>query len=142
MKLVPRISCLIPPFALILCHIEGSGETKKKNLLINLLICIFYVFQWKANSFSMSNPAFVVLLFIPLVIHALVQVRWENKRRSKIIFLISELTDISGISDKLARIIMDQYPTLESIQDASVEQLFKIPGVGENIAKAIKTRLG
>jgi len=56
--------------------------------------------------------------------------------------LIVELTDISGVSDKIARTLMDQYPTQESIENASVEQLSDIPGVGESIARAIKARLG
>ena len=52
------------------------------------------------------------------------------------------LTDISGVNDKLARTIMNKYPTLESIQGASMEQLCDILGVGESIATAIKARLG
>ena len=63
----------------------------------------------------------------------------ERNRQKRLKF---DLTDISGISDKGARTIMDQYPTLESIQGASVEQLCDILGVGESIAKAIKARLG
>jgi hypothetical protein len=56
--------------------------------------------------------------------------------------LHSDLTDISGVSDKLARTLMDQYPNLHSIKSASVEQLSDIPGVGQSLAKAIKARLG
>ena len=52
------------------------------------------------------------------------------------------LIDISGINDKLARTLLDQFPDIESIKDASIEDLSDIPGVGKSIAKAIKARIG
>ena len=56
--------------------------------------------------------------------------------------LIAELTDISGVSDKIARTLLDQFPTLESITVASAEDLTRIPGVGPDLARAIKARIG
>ena len=183
MKLVPKISCLIPPFALILCHIGGSGKTGILNIFLQLGILIMPVIMVlggfieqdiTTDELSEFSVIWMSLMYIPFLIHSSVQVGRENKRRSKIIFDLSpegqqrikdeaernrqhnkdeaerdrqkrlkfDLTDISAISDKGARTIMDQYPTLESIQDASVEQLCKIPGVGESIATATKARLG
>lgn len=194
MKLVPKISCLIPPFALILCHIGGSGKTGILNIFLQLGILIMPVIMVlggfieqdiTTDELSEFSVIWMSLMYIPFLIHSSVQVGRENKRRSKIIEELLEkeekirfdrspegqqrikdeaernrqhkkivaernrqkrlkfdLTDISGISDKGARTIMDQYPTLESIQGASVEQLCDIPGVGESIAKAIKARLG
>ena len=183
MKLVPKKSCLIPPFALILCHIGGSGKTGILNIFLQLGILIMPVIMVlggfieqdiTTDELSEFYVVWISLMYIPFLIHSSVQVGRENKRRSKIIFDLSpegqqrikdeaernrqhnedeaerdrqkrlkfDLTDISAISDKGARTIMDQYPTLESIQDASVEQLCKIPGVGEGIATAIKARLG
>lgn len=56
--------------------------------------------------------------------------------------LLERLTDISGVTDKVARTLLDQFPTEESIKDASVEDLSDIPGIGDSIARAIKARLG
>lgn len=56
--------------------------------------------------------------------------------------LYKTLTDISGVSDKVARTLMDQFPTLETIKNGSIEDLSDIPGVGKSIAKAIKARIG
>ena len=56
--------------------------------------------------------------------------------------LLEDLEDISGVSNKIARTLLDQFPTVESIKNASVQQLTNIPGVGENISKAIKARIG
>ena len=54
--------------------------------------------------------------------------------------LLNTLTDVSGVSDKVARTLMDQFPTLESIKNASIDELSDIPGVGKSVAKAIKAR--
>ncbi len=56
--------------------------------------------------------------------------------------LLDDLTDISGVSDKISRTILDQYPTIESIKSATEEKLMEIPGVGKGLAKAIKARIG
>ena len=55
--------------------------------------------------------------------------------------LISTLTDISGVSDNIARTILDQFPTFKSIEKASVTDLSKVPRVGKNLARAIKARI-
>ena len=65
----------------------------------------------------------------------------ENSPQYKRETLLKELTDISGVNDKVARTLLDQYPTRESIVNASVEQLSDIPGIGKSIAKAIKARI-
>ena len=54
---------------------------------------------------------------------------------------MSNLVDISGVTDRIARTLLDQFPTLESIQNASIDELADIPGVGISIAKAIKARI-
>ena len=64
----------------------------------------------------------------------------ENELQRKI--LLDDLTDISGVSDKISRTILDQYPTIESIKSATEEELIEIPGVGKGLAKAIKARIG
>lgn len=56
--------------------------------------------------------------------------------------LLDDLADISGVSDKISRTILDQYPTIESIRSATEEELIEIPGVGKGLAKAIKARIG
>ena len=61
---------------------------------------------------------------------------------AKRVLLLERLTDISGVTDKVARTLLDQFPTEESIKDASVEDLSDIPGIGDSVARAIKARLG
>ena len=56
--------------------------------------------------------------------------------------LLEDLTDISGVSDKVARTLMDKFKTQESIQKASAKSLTSIPGVGMSLAEAIKRRIG
>ena len=56
--------------------------------------------------------------------------------------LHEDLEDISGVSDKIAGRILDQYSTSESIKSATEEELIEIPGVGKGLAKAIKARIG
>ena len=61
----------------------------------------------------------------------------ENKQK-----LYESLVDIAGVSDKVARTLMDQFPTVQKINQSTAEQLTDIPGVGLSVAKAIKARLG
>ena len=56
--------------------------------------------------------------------------------------LIVDLEYINGISNKLARVIVDQYPTIQSIESAHEEELILLPGVGKALARAIKARIG
>lgn len=65
--------------------------------------------------------------------------RWAKHLRKK---LLEDLIDISGVTDKIARTILDQYSTSESIKSATEEELIEIPGVGKGLAKAIKARIG
>ena len=65
----------------------------------------------------------------------------ENSPQYKREKLLEKLNDISGVSDKVARTLIDQYPTQESIANASEEQLIDIPGIGSSVAKAIKARI-
>ncbi len=51
------------------------------------------------------------------------------------------LIDISGISDRVARTILDQYPSFHKLHRVSIEKMCEIPGVGKNLAAAIKARL-
>ena len=53
-----------------------------------------------------------------------------------------DLEYINGISNKLARVIVDQYPTIQSIESAHEEELILLPGVGKALARAIKARIG
>ena len=55
--------------------------------------------------------------------------------------LINNLTDISGVSEKIARTLLDQFPTFESIDEGSEEEIGNVPGVGKNLARAIKARI-
>ena len=64
----------------------------------------------------------------------------ENELQRKL--LLESITDISGVSDKIARTILDQYPTINLIKSATKEELIEIPGVGKGLAKAIKARIG
>ena len=68
--------------------------------------------------------------------------KWQSEIEAKRQRLYDALTDISRVSDKVARTLMDQYPTIVSIKGSSSEQLTDIPGVGMSVAKAIKARLG
>ena len=61
----------------------------------------------------------------------------KNKRDE----LYKILTDISGISDKVARTILDQYPSFDKLNRASIEKICEIPSIGKNLATAIKARL-
>ena len=232
MKLVPKKSCLIPPFALILCHIGGSGKTGILNIFIQLVILIMPVIMVlggfieqdiTTDELSEFYVVWISLMYIPFLIHSSVQVGRENKRRSKKLkaeaekqkadkrkaiqekakaerekveeaerekeraereaylltpegkretkekeeaeakrkrekeeaeakrkreeeeakeALYNNLTDISGVSDKLARTLMDKFKTQESIKKASAEDLTSIPGVGLSLAEAIKRRIG
>ena len=56
--------------------------------------------------------------------------------------LLEDLVDISGVSDKVARTLMDQFPNKKSIQESSIEELSDIPGIGNSVARAIKARIG
>jgi len=51
------------------------------------------------------------------------------------------LIDISGISDRVARTILDQYPSFDKLHRVTIEKMCEIPGVGKNLATAIKARL-
>lgn len=55
--------------------------------------------------------------------------------------LLNDLVDISGVSEKKARTLLDQFPTRASIQGSTIEDLSDIPGIGESLAKAISARL-
>ncbi|PPR63292.1 MAG: hypothetical protein CFH08_01560 [Alphaproteobacteria bacterium MarineAlpha3_Bin7] len=46
------------------------------------------------------------------------------------------------MGDKLARTLMDKLMTHQSIQSASAKDLTRIPGLGMDLAEAIKRRIG
>ena len=62
----------------------------------------------------------------------------ENEDRKR---LIEILTDISGVSDRISRTILDQFPTFESIDNGSEKDISQVPGVGKNVARAVKARI-
>jgi len=66
----------------------------------------------------------------------------REKREAEREELYNNLTDISGVSGKVARTLMDKFKTLQSIERASAKNLTSIPGVGMNLAEAIKRRIG
>ena len=77
---------------------------------------------------------------------ALKEEKKEEKRKKRLLrerrkALLNELVDISGVSDKVARTLLDQFPTKGSIRKASVKDLSSVPGVGKSIATAIKARI-
>ncbi len=53
-------------------------------------------------------------------------------------FLIS----LKGIEDELADALLDRYENLESIKQASEEELAEIAGIGSKRAKQLKNQLG
>ena len=63
----------------------------------------------------------------------------ENATKRK---LLVDLVAISGVSDKIARTILDQFPTREYIKLTTEEELIDLPGVGKGLARAIKARIG
>ena len=77
---------------------------------------------------------------------ALIEEKKEEERKKRLLrerrkALLNELVDISGVSDKVARTLLDQFPTKGSIRKASVKDLSSVPGVGKSIATAIKARI-
>ena len=68
--------------------------------------------------------------------------RLVKKKKAKKEKLLEDLVDISGVSDKVARTLMDQFPTKKSIQESSIEELSDIPGIGNSVVRAIKARIG
>ncbi len=45
---------------------------------------------------------------------------------------------IPGIGEKKKRLLLSKFKSIESIKDASINELMEIPGIGEKTAKKIK----
>ena len=56
--------------------------------------------------------------------------------------LIKELMDIAGVSNIMARTLLDQFPTKKDIRKASIQDLAAVSGIGKSSATAIKIRIG
>ena len=69
------------------------------------------------------------------------RLKFFNSPEGKREIAYKELLDISQVSDKLARTILDQYPSLNQINAATLSELRDVPGVGQGLAKAIKIRV-
>ncbi len=63
-------------------------------------------------------------------------ITFHRKRRSART-LISQLDNISGVSEKLKFLLLKEFGSVEVIKNASVEELMMIKGIGENTAKNI-----
>jgi excinuclease ABC subunit C len=51
--------------------------------------------------------------------------------------LSSRLTQIEGVGERFALLLLDKFKSIENIKNASVKELCEIPGLGEKRAKAI-----
>ena len=62
------------------------------------------------------------------------QLRSKNMVRSK-------LDDIKGIGEIKKKLLLEEFKTIENIKNASIEELCKIKGINEELAKKIKISL-
>ena len=100
------------------------------------------------GTFGAEEAGGLTGIFLPSLIMAFISYRILKKRhmllkerhRTKIEYLIEDLTYIPGVSDIIAWRLVDQFPTSETIHEASVEELCDIPGVSTSLAKAIKEK--
>ena len=53
----------------------------------------------------------------------------------------SPLTEVSGIGEKLAGRVMDQFKTLGRLEGADIDELAEVPGLSERLARKIKNYL-
>ena len=55
--------------------------------------------------------------------------------------IYSKLDDIKGIGEIKKKLLLEEFKTIENIKNASVEELCKIKGINEELAKNIKISL-
>ena len=53
----------------------------------------------------------------------------------------SELDEVKGIGDAKKKELLKQFGSVTNIKNASVEELMKVKGINENLAKEIKSQI-
>ena len=151
---------LVTIAAVIDAPTDGTTETSRTELALGVSLILFPVWHFYMFCFDKGHrDVWGITLPLPFAGTAIAfVVRSKRKKREfdaspegqRLIRekkeeakrLYDDLVDIAGVSDKVARTLMDQYPTIQTIKQATAEQLTDIPGVGLSVAKAIKARLG
>ena len=67
-------------------------------------------------------------------------ISYHRKLREKSITK-SELDEVKGIGDAKKKELLKQFGSVKNIKNASVEELTKVKGINENLAKEIKSQI-
>ena len=67
-------------------------------------------------------------------------ISYHRKLREKSITK-SELDEVKGIGDAKKKELLKQFGSVKNIKNASVQELTKIKGINENLAKEIKSQI-
>ena len=67
-------------------------------------------------------------------------ISYHRKLREKSITK-SELDEVKGIGDAKKKELLKQFGSVKNIKNASVEELKKVKGINENLAKEIKSQI-
>ena len=67
-------------------------------------------------------------------------ISYHRKLREKSITK-SELDEVKGIGDAKKKELLKQFGSVTNIKNASVEELMKVKGINENLAKEIKSQI-
>ena len=107
----------------------------------NLFFVFFYGFSAVSGYFLAKSKGrdpirWVIICFIFPVLAVVVLVFMKSLRREQDLYPI--LKNIRGIGDQAASMILAKYPNSAALRKAKAKDLAELPGISEEIAKAIK----
>ena len=97
------------------------------------------LFNGKELGLKKSSPEFKLVVNIQDETHNFA-INYHKQLRSKNM-IYSKLDDIKGIGEIKKKLLLEEFKTIENIKNASVEELCKIKGINEELAKNIKISL-
>jgi len=130
----------------------GKGQLNAVNEVLkrlNLSVPLFSIAKREEEIYQVGNNQPIILSSDSPSLFLMQRIRDEAHRfalayhrriRNKEIRR-SKLDIIPGIGEKRKRLLLKYFPDIEKIKSASLEEISKIPGIGEKTAQKIKTIL-
>ena len=118
----------------------------KGNMYARLVTALYFfendldlLFNGEELGFKKNSSEFKLVVNIQDETHNFA-INYHKQLRSKNM-VHSKLDDIKGIGEIKKKLLLEEFKTIENIKNASVEELCKIKGINEELAKNIKISL-
>jgi len=116
-----------------------------QNIILIVSLAIFYIilpyYLAKRKGRDPLKFIFLGFLFSICVWIYLILCKSEPKESGEL-DLYDAIKSLNGMSEKKARLVIEKYPNILALSEATVDGLEEIPGIGKKLAEALKQKFG